>query len=236
MEWERVRGMGETAMKRFLVACAVLLVTACCILSEVKALQPANPLSTCAQFANKRYQARQAKHFEKITLHPQNLVVEKLNGKMGSQYISKVLSGNGVLQLKGTEPLNIQFTCLLENDRKTVFFHATPKTIASATVDPVRVCEEQAPTIGEAVPCLEKTLKQEEQTLDGLEKKFKSRGNKDAKQLLGLSGQQWKRYRDSECLRRLAIRARGNHPDITEYECKIHKTLERIGDLNFDNE
>jgi uncharacterized protein YecT (DUF1311 family) len=225
------------AMKRFLVACAVLLITGCCVLSEVKALQPANPLSTCAQFANKRYQARQARQFEKITLLPQNLVVEKLNGKMGSQYISKVLSGNGMLKLKGAEPLGIQFTCLLENDQKTVFFHATPKATSSVpAADPAKTCEEHAPTIGEAVPCLEKTLKQEEQKLGGLEKRIKSQGNSNAKQLLGLSGQQWKRYRDSECLRRLAVRTGGNHPDITEYECKIRKTRERIRDLNFDNE
>jgi uncharacterized protein YecT (DUF1311 family) len=224
------------AMKRFLVACAVLLITACCILSEVKALQPANPLSTCAQFANKRYQARQARQFERITLLPENLVVEKLNGKMGSQYISKVLSGNGVLKLKGAEPLSIQFTCLLENDQKTVFFHATPKAAPSVTADPAKACEEQAPTIGEAVPCLDKVLQQEEQKLGSLEKKVKAQGNSSAKQLLGLSSQEWKRYRDAECLRRLAVRTGGNHPDITEYECKISKTRERIQDLDFDSE
>lgn len=223
-------------MKRLLVSCAVLLVTVCCILSEVKALQPANPLSTCAQFANKRYHAGQAEHFEKITLLPQNVVVEKLNGKMGSQYISKVLSGNGILKLKNAEPLGIQFTCLMENDQKTVFFHANPKAGLNPASDPVKACEENASTMGEAIPCLEKALKNEEQKLVGLEKNIKAHGNSSAKQLLGLSGVQWKRYRDSECLRRLAFSVGGNHPDITEYECRINKTKERIQDLNFDNE
>src|SRR5262249_39977979 len=154
-------------------------------------------------------------NFEKITLSPQNIVVEQLGGKMGSQYISKVLSGNGVLKLKNTEPLDIQFTCLLANDRKTVFFHANPKPVSKQQPNAIKACEDKAETIGEAVPCLEKTLRQEDQKLSGLEKRIQGQGNKESKQLLELSAAQWKRYRDSECLRRMTFRrAGGNHPDI----------------------
>lgn len=220
-------------MKRLLVACAVLLVAACCLLSEVKALQPANPLSTCSNFANNRYKVQQTSHFEKITLLPQDVVVENLNGKMGSQYIGKVLSGDGILKLKGEAPLEIQFTCLLENDRKTVFFHANPKHDIPHSSSPEQACKEKARTIGEAAPCLESLLNQEEKKLNGLEKATVKHGNQNAKSLLGLSGQQWKRYRDAECLRRLAIRAGGNHPNITELECRIQKTTQRIRDLEF---
>lgn len=216
-------------MIRLLMTCAVLLIAWCCVAKDVKAIQPANPLSTCAQFANKRYHANNAKNFEKITLSPQNIVVEKLEGKMGSQYINKVVSGNGVLKLKKAEPLQIEFTCLLENDRKTVFFHANPKPSLKTAKTPLQQCEGQPEK--QILPCLQKALKQQEQKLIQLEKQVTSQGNHHDKQLLGVSVAQWKRYRDAECLRRTAF-LEENHSNITEFECRLDKTQERIDDLS----
>lgn len=220
-------------MKRLLAVCAVLLTAGCCIYSEVKAIQPATtPLATCAHFANSRYRANNPDGFEKITLFPQQVVVENLNGKMGSQYISKVLSGNGVLQLKKRAPLPIHFTCLLENDHKTVFFHANPRQMVSVSEESKHICG-QGGDASQMVQCLEKVLKQEEQKLTQIEKKIGGRGNKHAQELLGLSGQEWQRYRDAECIRRRAFRE--EESPATEYECRIYKTQERIKDLSFAN-
>lgn len=220
-------------MKEFWVACAVLLVFACWIPPSVKAIQTPDARAACAQFANSRYHQNNPDNFENIQLFPQDLVVEKLDGKIGNQSLSAVLSGTGALRLKKSAPVDIQFTCLLGSEQKTLFFHATP----NPSPEPVDSCAAQAATIGEAVPCLEKTLKQEEHKLADLEKRTtnQARGiDQQAKQMLSLSGRQWKQYRDSECIRRLAFRVGGNHPDITEYDCLIGKTRERIRDLAFD--
>ena len=214
-------------MKLVVSVFGVLLTGVLWLSMDMKAGQPANMLATCSQFANNRYRAANQGTFGRILLFPQGLVVETPNGKIGRQYVGKVLSGDGLFLLKQGEPLGIQFTCLMEHEQKTVFFHARPAPVQ----DPVHDCDMGASGDQKAVSCLKNALKREEQTLAQMEKTVRDHSGSNAGTLLSLSSLQWRRYRDAECVRRLSVRPEGSPAEVMEYECRIHKTRQRIEDL-----
>lgn len=202
------------------------------------AQEPPDARQQCEEFANTFYQSYSPGTFDRIMLFQNDLSEEKYEAKAGSQFVSTVLSGTGLILGKTGNASDIRFTCLLENSEKPVFFHLTEDPLP----DPVMSCAARFDTIGEAVPCLEKTLQDAETKLSRLE----ARAETDAKavlthwpqakttQALIQSNADWKKYRDNECARRLAFYTGGNHPDIPRLGCLIQKTRERIMDLSGD--
>jgi uncharacterized protein YecT (DUF1311 family) len=198
---------------------------------------PHNDLAACQSYATDWYKQANSDNFESITLGQTGLDEEKYEDKVGSQFISTVLSGYGQLKYKDEKPSPIQFTCLLESDQKAVFFHPSD----SQPPDAVKQCWDkfQPGDWGSMQECLTKAQAQAELALGKLEAEAKTQAEKvesrfpdsAAHESLDNSSTQWKAYRDAECARRDAFRAGGNHPDVSRYECLIRKTEERIRDL-----
>ena len=168
----------------------------------------------------------------------EDLQEDKYEDKLGSQFISTVLFGHGIWRSKDNAPTNVRFTCLLENDQKAVFIHLSNE----ADREPVDVCWDQFEPgeWGKMSQCLQGALKREEAKLAELLKKAGQQTDESldkaaAKLTLDASNSQWKLYRDAECARRQAQVAGRNHPDIGELTCQIHKTRERIRDMQFDD-
>lgn len=225
-------------MKPWMVGGLLILIALCVVLSGQAKKQEVNSLTTCESYANALYKAWKTPEFQQVSLFPETVSEDKFEGKVGSQFVSTVLSGNGLVKSTNGQTQDIQYTCLLENDRKAVFFHAMePKAITS-----LERCSIGVKTIGESIPCLRETLEREEARLAELQAKTTVQTKKvdqqwpdvKAGQAFVLSTADWKQYRDQECERRDKYRTGGNHPDITLFECQIQKTRQRIQDLEFN--
>lgn len=203
---------------------------------------PHTGLAACQSFAADWYRQENPDNFESITLEQTGLDEEKYEDKVGSQFISTVLSGYGQLKYRDEKPSPIQFTCLLESDEKAVFFHPSE----GQPPDAVKQCWDhfQPGDWGSMQDCLTKALAKAELALGKLETEAKTQAEKvesrfpdsAAHESLDNSITQWKAYRDAECARRDAFRTGGNHPDVARYECLIRKTQERIRDFEFEFE
>ena len=224
-------------MKRSQRSMLALSVLAGCWLAfgSVQPARAEEPSETSILEACQRHATRQ---YASIRLLEEDVKEEKVEAKVGSQSISMVLSGHGILQDKTGGPSDVHFTCLLENSTKPVFVAIAE----DGRRDPVAVCWDgfEPSGWGKMTQCLQDSLKREEAALADLLTKVTQQAEQSldkisAKKTLQESNAQWRKYRDAECDRRQAAVAGRNHPDIGELTCQIHKTAERISDLKFDD-
>jgi len=197
----------------------------------------ASNLEVCERYANRYYREDSPERSISITLSDETFEEDKYEGKVGSQFVSTVLSGEGVWKDKSGEPSTIRYTCLLSNSKTAVYFGV----VEDKPRDPVAVCWDGFQPAGWArmTQCLEAALKREEAALGAALKKTHEQAQQSMDKLsaettLKESNAQWVKYRDTECDRRLAAVMGRNHSDLDELTCKIHKTSERIADLKFD--
>lgn len=84
-------------------------------------------VETCLAYAQKdmqQYGSRPAKvAFDRDT----NLDIEKYTRKVGSQFVSSILTGNGTIADDRGASVRMSFVCLLANDKKAVFFYWQPR-------------------------------------------------------------------------------------------------------------
>jgi uncharacterized protein YecT (DUF1311 family) len=220
-----------------LIAVMVGILIVC---NDSKAIKPTakqiDDRTACARLAVQQYQGYGNTDFETITLLDQDLSGDKYEGQVGKQFISTVLTGHGLLKYRHQAPQDIRFTCLLESNEKAVFFDARE----DAAMDPLTHCSAGKQTIGESVPCLKSLLQSEEAKLAALQQKMAQEGARidknwktsQAKQSLTQSDADWEAYRDAECTRQAQFRMGGNHPDITQFQCLIGQTRDRIQALS----
>lgn len=197
-----------------------------------------NPtIAACQRYATSHYQQVSPERFVSLQLLDEGVDEKKYERKVGSQFISTVLSGRGIWRDKAGGPSNVRFTCLLENSAKPIFIDIAQ----DGRRDPVAVCWDGFEPSGWAqmTQCLQDSLKKEEAALSDLLTKATQQAGQSldqisAKRALQESNAQWVKYRDTECARRQAFVAGRNHPDIGELTCQIRETAERLSDLKFD--
>lgn len=194
-------------------------------------------LSACERYANQQLRRENPADQSVIQLLPENILDEKYEDKLGSQFISSVLSGNGLLKTPNQADRAIQFTCLLEDWKTPRFFHI----MDAPERDSAQTCWDQFQPAGwgELTSCLKNALKREEEALKTTEAEAESRAEQSmekaaAKDALDVSSDLWQQYRDSECQRQQAQMAGANHPDVRDLTCRIQVTRQRVRDLQFD--
>ena len=57
----------------------------------------------------------------------QNLQIERYTRKLGNQFVSSILRGNGAVVLDGAPSAELSFICLLADDKRAVFFEWLPR-------------------------------------------------------------------------------------------------------------
>jgi hypothetical protein len=152
-----------------------------------------------------------------------NLDIERYTKKVGSQFVSSLLLGNGaIVHAKGT-PIEISFICLLASEKRPVFFGWMHRRDAPVLAQ----CRRTA----EPAKCLESLLLLAEQDLtqiyaqhyvDAREADVKA-GNENASNAFRRSADAFKAYRDAECARRGAGDA--------ARACRVEITRRRALDL-----
>ncbi len=163
-------------------------------------------VETCRAFAE-REQKQDGTAVAKVVFdRDQNLGIDRVTRKAGSQPVSSLLYGNGAIVYPKGLAIEISFACLLADEKRAVFFHWTPRENASA----LSQCSRNVPTGGNAAQCLESLLQVVEQDLTAAyAQRFQEARDADAKAgnekaiaTFRRSNESWIAYRDAECTRR----------------------------------
>ena len=169
-------------------------------------------VETCRATIDKELK-QQNKSIKTVTLEKDNdLVIERYTRKVGSQFVSSVLSGHGAIVREGVPSVEFSFVCLLADEKRAVLFHWTPRRDVPALA--------QCRRGGAPAACLETLLRVAERDLTEAYAKHYVEGDRDA---FRRSAETWKAYRDAECARR-------NGEDARQ-ACLIELTRRRLHDL-----
>jgi lysozyme inhibitor LprI len=130
------------------------------------------------------------------------LLIERYTRKMGNQFVSSILSGNGAITRAVGPAVELSFVCLLASDKQALFFHWVPQLGASSLAQ----CRRGAAP-GD---CLQLLLDLAERDLvevaafrfqESLESDARA-GNENASNAYRNAAAAWRAYRDAECARR----------------------------------
>lgn len=200
---------------------------------------PPSALPACQAFAQDFISEISTDPKPQVTLFNQGVQEEKFEGKVGKQFVSTILSGGGIMQSANREPQGIQYTCLLENQDKAVFFHWTETLFAN----PLHTCliknsNGDTQSEGDTAQCLKnlyatheaKRQKLEGQAMDWARHMESATPEKTIRQVMA-SRTEWETYRGSECAARVTADKGLRPKDYVLYDCMITKTRERLEDL-----
>ncbi len=130
------------------------------------------------------------------------LLIERYTRKLGNQFVSSILSGNGAIARPVGPAVELSFVCLLASDRQALFFFWSLRRDAPALAQ----CKRGAA----AGDCLQLLLDLAERDVvevaafrfqDSLEADAKA-GNENASAAYRNAAVAWRAYRDAECARR----------------------------------
>jgi len=132
-------------MKKIIVA--AMLLAPCVGVAQYKG--PA--VDTCLAYAKQEAVRDGTRAKDIIFERDQELVIERYTRKLGSQFVSSVLKGNGAVVLEGAPSAELSFICLLANDKQAVFFDWLPRAHSSA----IAQCTRDDGLRSNPRPCLE---------------------------------------------------------------------------------
>ena len=132
----------------------------------------------------------------------QQLNIERYTRKLGSQFVSSLLYGNGAIVYPQGAAVEMSFVCLIADQKRALFFNWTPRRDAPALAQ----CRRGADAAG----CLDALLQVAEQDLTQLYAKHyvdardadSAAKNENASNAFRRSAEAWRAYRDAECARR----------------------------------
>lgn len=192
-------------------------------------------VETCHAYA-RRQLAQDASTAKDIVIERDaSLSIERYTRKVGSQFVSSILSGNGAVVFTSAPAAELAFICLLADEKRAVFFEWLPRRDASALAQ----CTRDATTRAAPKPCLDTLLQISEQDLmqvyagglaDALQRDI-ARGNEAASNAYRESNKAWLQYRDAECQRRKDLAPAAVDPENYRLACVVELTRRRLVDM-----
>ena len=163
----------------------------------------------------------------------QNLQIERYTRKLGTQFVSSILRGNGAGVLDGSPSAELSFVCLLADDKRALYFEWLPRPNAPALAQCTR--DPSLKTKG----CLEHLLQVAELDLTQVEAmRFQESRERDAvaggeKSAIAFrkANDEWRQYRDAECARRREHAPKGVSADDYHLACTLELTRRRALDM-----
>ena len=163
----------------------------------------------------------------------QNLQIERYTRKLGTQFVSSILRGNGAVVLDGSPSAELSFICLLADDKRAVYFEWLARPNAPALPQCTR--DPSLKTKG----CLEHLLLVAELDLTQIlamrfqesRERDDAAGNETSATAFRKANEEWRQYRDAECVRRREHRPKGVAADDHQLACTVELTRRRVLDM-----
>ena len=191
-------------------------------------------VESCRAYA-KREIAREGTRAKDVVLEKQSLSMARYTRKMGNQFVSSILSGNGAVVLPGAPSAELSFICLLADDKRAVFFEWLPRPNAPALAQ----CTRDEDLRAKPRPCLETLLRVAEEDLtqayasqfQEARERDHATGKEDSVNVFRRVNDEWRQYRDAECSRRRETVPAGVNADDYQIACMVELTRRRALDM-----
>ena len=181
-------------------------------------------VQSCLDYAKR--EQKQSIVFER----DQNLLIERYTRKLGSQFVSSILTGHGAVVFDGSPSAELSFICLLASDKQAVFFDWLPRANVPAAMHCLRDPElKKAPR-----PCFELLERVAEQDLTQIYAERFQEANARSEAALAAfrkSNDEWKQYLEAECARRRDFAPAGVSPDDYAIACRVELVRRRALDM-----
>lgn len=206
------------------------------LLSPFSMAQYSGPaVETCLAFAKSEAKREGTSAKDIVFERDQNLMLERYTRKLGNQFVSSILRGNGAVVLDNAPSAELSFMCLLADDKRAVFFEWLPRINASAMAQ----CTRDDALRGKPRKCLETLLSVAETDLmqaysaqfqEARERDSKT-GNEAAVNTFRKANEEWRQYRDAECQRRRDHTPAGVAVEDFQVACAVELTRRRALDM-----
>jgi hypothetical protein len=84
-------------------------------------------VDTCLAYATNEVRQGPGKQAQVLFVRDQDLVIERYTRKLGSQFVSSMLLGNGAVVHATGAPIEMSFICLLADEKRALFFAWLPR-------------------------------------------------------------------------------------------------------------
>lgn len=212
-----------------------LIVLWCFVAWPVFAQYSGPAVESCLAYA-KREAARDGTRAKDIVFErDENLQIERYTRKLGNQFVSSILRGNGAVVLDGAPSAELSFICMLADDKRAVFFDWLPRANASV----LKQCTRDGALRQKPRPCLETLLQVAENDLmqsyallfqDARERDHNA-GNENAVTAFRKANDEWRQYRDAECARRIDLGPKEVATEDQRLACMVELTRRRALDM-----
>ena len=180
-------------------------------------------VDACRAYAMKEIKRNGGSAKEVVFERDRNLVIEKYARKVGSQFVSSVLTGNGAVVYAASPSAEMSFLCLLADEKRPVFFNWLPRQ----DVATLSQCTRDDSLRAKPRPCLELLLQIAENELGLLYAlRFQEANGRGEAAVAAYrkANDEWRQYRDAECQRRQGEAQQG--------ACIVDLTRRRAWDMS----
>jgi hypothetical protein len=181
-------------------------------------------VQSCRDYAIKDLKRAGATVKDAVIESDRNLFIARYTRKVGSQFVSSVLSGNGAIVYPEAAAAELSFVCLLADDKHPVFFAWLPRQDTSSLAQ----CTRDDSLRGKSRQCLEMLQQIAESELGQLYAERFQEANARGEAAVAAyrkSNDEWRRYRDAECDRQ------GAASEDRRIACIVDLTRRRAWDM-----
>ena len=181
-------------------------------------------VDSCRAHALKELKRNGGNAKEAVIERDRNLFIERYTRRVGTQFVSSVLSGNGSIVYPEAPSAELSFLCLLADDKRPIFFTWLPRQDTSALAQ----CTRDESLRSKSRGCLDMLLQIAENELGQLYAvRFQEANEKGEAAVAAYrkSNDEWRQYRDAECERQ------GAGGEDRQVGCIIDLTRRRAWDM-----
>ena len=192
-------------------------------------------VETCLAYAKREVERDGTRAKDIVFERNQNLTIERYTRKLGNQFVSSILRGDGAVVLEGSPSAELSFICLLASDKQAVFFDWLPRANPSALAQ----CTRDDTLRGKPRSCLEFMLNIAESDLtivyahrfQEARERDDGTGKEVSADSFRKSNEEWRQYRDAECARRRDQAPKGTPAEDHQAACMVELTRRRALDM-----
>ena len=181
-------------------------------------------VQSCRDYAIKDLKRAGASVKDAVIESDRHLSITRYTRKVGNQFVSSVLSGNGSIVYPNAAAAELSFVCLLADDKHPVFFAWLPRQDTSS----LSQCTRDESVRGKSRQCLEMLQQIAESELGQLyAERFQEANTRGEAAVAAYrkSNDEWRQYRDAECDRQ------GAGADDRRIACIVDLTRRRAWDM-----